>query len=127
MLLNANLKKTTISALLTIAMMVSSCFPVNHVRMQQRYKRDYDRFQSIKRGEVSPNSRQSMEYAGQYLEDAKKANKRWDHARARVLLRLAEEHLDRIDSPPEISPGLLELYEKVESTTPEMEIPIGEY
>lgn len=127
MLLNTNLKKIAISALLTIAMMVSSCFPVNHVRLQQRYKRDYDRFQSVKRDEVSPNSRQSLEYAGQYLEDAKKANKRWDHARARVMLKLAEKHLDRIDSPPEIPPGLLKLYEEVETTTPEMEIPIGKY
>ena len=103
---------------MTFPMLLSSCFTVNHFKLGKRYNEDVKRYEALNdEGENSSNA-QVLEYVRQYLEIARGANWRWNNARARLFLDMAEEYMDHIENAPQIPPGLMEIYERTQPDTP---------
>ena len=109
--------------ILALTALVSGCMPVNHFKLNKRYREDTSRFETLKKSSQA-GSEKSLERARKALDDARRALKRWDHERARTMLDLAEEHLKALSKPSAIPEPLRKMYAPLdEAYTPETPFP----
>jgi len=112
-----------IITILAVTALVSACMPVNHFKLNKRYREDASRFETMEKSSPT-GSEKNLERARQALDDARRALKRWDHERARTMLYLAEEHLKALSKPSAIPEPLRKMYAPLdEAYTPQPPFP----
>lgn len=106
------------AALILVAGVIASCFPVNHFKLVKRYRNDAERYEEI-RSSGNHSGGQGLVYVAQYLDEARKANRRWDNQRARTMLELCEELLIGIENPAAVPTTLVPIYERAQPAEPQ--------